>query len=153
MSVPSHTTWAVNTNTGAVTEYTNYDFNSFAQMGLKYLGASSNGLYELNGDTDAGTSIIGQLKSGLLQFSGSRFTGFKAAYLGVRGTGDVLLKLVTGDGVTRTYTVTLDSMRTTKVTMGKGIRARYFSFELIGTGQDFDVDTVEFVPIMAQRRV
>lgn len=149
----SVTTWAVNTNTGAVTEYTNYDFNSFAQIGLKYLGASSTGLYELIGDDDAGTDIIGQIKSGLLQFSGSRFTGFKAAYLGMRGTGDVLLKLVTGDGLERVYQVTVDDMRTTRVMLGKGIRARYFSFELVSTGQDFDVDTIEFVPISAQRRV
>ena len=149
----SVTTWAVNTNTGAVTEYTNYDFNSFAQLGRRYLGASSTGLYVLDGDTDAGTSIISKLKSGLIQFTGSRFTGFQAAYIGMRGGGDVLLKLVTGDGLERVYRVTTNDMRTTKVLMGKGIRARYFSFELETTGQDFDLDTVEFAPIMAQRRV
>jgi hypothetical protein len=37
--------------------------------------------------------------------------------------------------------------------MGKGQRARYFAFELISAGQDFDLDTIEFVPIVVQRRV
>jgi len=148
--------WAVNTRTGATTEYTNFDgFNSFAQIGRKYLAASSGGLYELNGDDDAGTSIVAKLKSGLIKFAGQRFAGFKAVYLGMRaGTGDIYFRLITGDGVTRTYQVTVDSARTTKVSVGKGVRATYFAFELETVdGQDFDLDTVEFLPIAANRRV
>lgn len=147
------TTWAVNTETGAVTEYTNYGFNSFAQMGHKFLGASSDGLYELNGDDDAGDDIISVIKSGLAQFGGSRFTMFKAAYMGVRGGGEYVLRLETGDGRFYDYNVIAQDMQTTKVRLGKGLRARYFSFELTSTGQDFDLDSVEFVPLVAQRRV
>jgi len=147
------TTWAVNTQTGATTEYSNYEFNSFAQSGLKYLGASSTGLYELNGDDDDGTDIVAKIKSGLLQFNGSRLTGFKAAYIGVRGEGDFVLKLVTGDGKSYSYSVQAHSMTTAKINMGKGIRARYFSFELISTGQDFDLESIEFVPMLGGRRV
>ena len=147
------TTWAVNTETGAVTEYTNYSFNSFAQIGRKYLGASSGGLYELNGDDDAGTDIIATLKSGLAQFGGSRFSMFKAAYLGVRGGGDFVFRLETGDGKYYDYEVVAQDMQTTKIRLGKGLRARYFSFQLTSTGQDFDMDAVEFVPLVAQRRV
>lgn len=149
----SFTTWAMNTRTTAVTEYQNYVFNSFAQLGGRYLGASSNGLYELTGDDDAGTQIIASLKTGIAQLGGSRYTSFKAAYLGVRGGGDYVLKLETGDGKSYTYSVTANDMETTKINLGKGLRARYFSFELISSGQDFDLDTLEFVPIVAQRRV
>lgn len=147
------TTWAINTRTGATTEYTNYRFNSFAQMGHKYLGASDNGLYELNGDTDNSTDIIAHIKSGFAQFAGSRFTLFKAAYLGMRGTGNFVLKLVSGDGSTYTYNLVGSDMKTAKVQLGKGLRARYFAFELISTGQDFDLESVEFIPLVADRRV
>lgn len=147
------TTWVVNTRTGAVTEYGNYEFNSFAQRGHKYLGASSTGLYELNGDDDQGADIIARIKSGWAQFAGSRYSMFKAAYLGVHGSGDVFFKVEAGTGETYTYQVVVQDMQTTKVRMGKGLRARYFSFELVTTGQDFDLDTIEFVPIVAQRRV
>lgn len=147
------TTWAVNTRTGATTEYTNFAFNSFAQISHKYLGASSSGLYELNGGTDAGTDIVAQIKSGFAQFAGSHFTSFKAAYLGLRGGGDYVLKLETGDGKTYTYNVLANDMATTKINVGKGLRARYFSFELLSTGQDFDLDSIEFLPLMANRRV
>lgn len=147
------TTWAINTKTGAVTEYSNYAFNSFARSGFKYLGASSTGLYELNGDDDAGTNIIAVVKSGLAQFGGSRFTAFKAAYLGIRGEGDFYLRLETGRGEFYNYKILSQDMNTTKVQMGKGLRARYFSFQLTSTGQDFDLESIEFVPLVAQRRV
>lgn len=147
------TTWAINTKNMAVTEYTNYNFNSFAQMGRRYLGASSSGLYALDGDDDEGTDIVSQIKSGLMQLGGSRFSGLKTAYLGMRGSGDFVLKVETGDGKTYTYAVVGKDMETTRVHMGKGLRARYFAFELISTGQDFDLDDIEFVPLVMQRRV
>lgn len=147
------TTWALNTRTGAVTEYENYDFNSFANLGVHYLGASADGLYALDGDDDDGTPTIARLKSGYAQFGGSRFTAFKAAYLGIRGDGNIYLKLDTADGRSYTYKTVIQDQQTTKVRLGKGLRARYFAFELTTEGQDFDLDNVEFIPMVATRRV
>lgn len=147
------TTWAINSRTGAVTEYQNYNFNSFAQIGHKYLGASSDGLFELIGDDDDGTDIISKVRSGYSQFNGSRFSGFKAAYLGIRAEGDLVFRLLTGDGRTYNYAVKARDMETVKVQLGKGLRARYFAFELESTGQDFDLETVELVPMVSTRRV
>lgn len=146
-------TWAMNTRTAAVTEYSNYAFNSFARMGNKYLGASESGLYELLGNDDAGASIVATIRSGFAQWSGTHLGSFKAAYLAVRGAGVYVLKVITADGRTYNYSVTAESMKTVKVNMGKGLRARYFAFELVTTGQDFDLDTLEFIPLVAQRRV
>jgi hypothetical protein len=147
------TTWAVNARTGATTEYQNYAFNSFASSGHRYLGASSSGLYVLDGDDDDGTPTVATLRSGYSQFGGSRYSSFKAAYLGMRGDGDIFLKLESGSGDSYTYQVKLQSQETTKVRIGKGLRARYFAWELVTSGQDFDLDSVEFVPLVAQRRV
>ena len=149
----STTVWVVNTRTGATTEYQNYAFNSFAQMGHKYLGATSAGLYELNGDDDVGTDVVARLRSGFGQFAGSRFSGFKAAYLGIRATGDLLFRLVYADDTVTNYAVKARDMETVKVNLGKGVRARYIAFELESTGQDFDLESVELVPMVAQRRV
>jgi len=149
----SVTTWALNTRNRAVTEYTGYEFNSFGQIASRYVGASSTGLYELTGDTDDGSDIIAAIRTGALQIAGSRFTAFKAAYLGIRGGGEFVLKIESGDGQSYTYTVTAHDMRTTKVNIGKGLRARYFALELTSTGQDFDLESIEFVPVAARRRV
>ena len=149
----SVTTWALNTKTAALTEYGDYAFNSFARLDRRYLGASEDGLYELTGDTDDGDAIIAELETGVAQIAGSRFTSFRAAYLAVRGDGRFILRLKTGGGKVYNYEVTTDNLETTKVNLGKGLRARYFSFTLISTGQDFDLESLEFVPIAAKRRV
>ncbi len=147
------TTWVMNTRTGGVTEYDNYAFNSFAQMGAKYLGASDSGLYELLGDDDDGTDIIARIKGGFLQFGGTQLSRLKEAYIAARGGGQFVLKIRTADGLTYNYLADTRNMRSSKVHMGKGQKSRYFAFELISTGQDFDLDTLEFVPIVVQRRV
>lgn len=149
----SITTWAMNTRTGAVTEFANYAFNSFATFGTTVYGATSDGLYELSGDTDAASPIVARLRSGYLQFGGTQLSRLKEAYIAARGGGDYVLKILTGDGEEYVYSVNSRSMRSTKVHMGKGQRARYFAFELESSGQDFDLDTLEFVPIVVQRRV
>lgn len=148
------TTWALNVRTGAVSEYLNYDFNSFAQGHAgTYLGARADGLYELAGPDDAGAPIIADIISGLAAFSGSFLTGFKAAYLGLRGTGQFYLKLTSGDGKTYIYSVQADNLATARVNLGKGLRAKYFTFELISTGQDFDLTDVTFLPLQSTRRL
>jgi hypothetical protein len=150
------TTWAINTRTGAVTEYQNYDYNSFAQMGHHFLGASSSGLYQLDGALDVTQAIQATVKSGSAQFSGSRYTAFDAIYLGCRvsdGGRDWLLKLHTGDGQCYIYQFQPLNRRTTKIFVGKGLRARYFSWELVTAGENFDLDSIEFVPISSKRRV
>lgn len=147
------TTWAINLSNGAVTEYTNFDFNSFATMGRKYLAASEEGLFELDGADDAGTDIIARMKSGIMQVGQGRLSSIKGIYLGLRGEGDWLLKVVADDDKTYIYSVSAKSMKTTKVEVGKGLRARYFSYELVSTGQEFDMDSIEFLPIVNKRRV
>ena len=147
------TAWAMNTRTAAVTEYSNFEFNSYAQLGTKYVAARADGLYELTGDTDAGASIIADLKSGFAQWSSTHLGRIKAAYIATRGGGNYVLKITTGEGDEVVYSVATQGMRSAKIHMGKGLRTRYFAFELISVGQDFDLDTLEFVPLVVQRRV
>lgn len=147
------TTWVMNTRSGGVTEYQDYTFNSFAQMGRKYLGANETGLYELLGDTDAGTPIVARMKGGYMQFGGTQLSRLKEAYIAARGEGHWVLKIIAGEDDVYFYEVDNRSMRSTKFHMGKGQRSRYFAFELVSAGQDFDLDTLEFVPLVVTRRV
>ena len=151
------TTWAMNTRTNAVTEYRNWVFNSFAAMGRKYIAADDAGLYELNGERDLTTDIQSALQTGMMQLAGTRLSGLKGIYLGMRVTqGDNIfyVKLHAGDGREYVYQMKAQpNLMTSKVNIGKGLRSRYFSFELVGTGPDFNLDTIEFVPMMGHRRV
>lgn len=148
----SITTWAINAHSGAATTYDNYAFNSFGQMGLKYIGASESGLYELNGDTDDGAAVIARLKSGFMSFGQMHLSSIKGVYLGIRGGGDFFLKIEDGTGKTTTYKAVTRDFETTRLNTGKGLRARFFRFELTSTGQDFDIEAIEFIPLVAVRR-
>lgn len=152
----SFTTWVVNTRTSAVTEYQNYVFNSFAQMRNQFLGANDQGLFVLNGELDDTASIASRIKTGLMSLGGSHFTSFKAIYLGMHvktnGT-EFYVKLHTGEGLEYIYRVRPKNMQTTKIDLGKGLRSRYFSFELESLGPAYDLDSVEFIPITTARRV
>ena len=152
----SFTTWAINTRTNAVTEYQNWAFNSFARMGRKYLGANRDGLYELDGVSDDGASIPTYIASGLFAPGGSRFSAFKAVYLGMRvdsSAGDFFFKIVTGDDKEYTYSVTPKDMRSTRVNLGKGLRSRYYRWALSSTAADYDLESITFIPMTMQRRV
>lgn len=151
------TTWAINTRTAAVTEYRNYAFNSFAQMGRKFIAASGDGIYELDGETDPGAvNITTAMRSGYFAPNGSKFTSFRNIYVGIRtrdNSQDFLLKLVDSYGREYVYSFRPEENATTKINTGKGLRARFFSFELITPGPDFDLNSIEFRPIALKRRV
>ena len=148
------TTWVVNTRTNAVTEYANYNFRSFAQMGNRYIAAGPEGLYELDGDTDDGELIISRLMGGYLQLNEKKMFGIKSAYVAIRGGGRFYLKLISGDGREYIYELKAQpNLMTTKVKVGKGIRTTYMAYELITEGQDFDLDSIEFLPMTSGRRV
>lgn len=149
----SMTTWTMNTRTGAVTEYQGFEFNSFAMLDRHYIAASSAGLFELLGDTDAGESIVARIKSGYMQFGGTKLSRLDAAYIAATGEGRMILKIITKEGAEYVYQTDTRDGRSTKIHMGKGQRSRYFAFELVSAGQDFDLDTLEFIPVLVQRRV
>ena len=150
------TTWAINTRTNAISQYTNYDFNSFALMGRKYVAASSQGLFELNGLRDGTENIEAVIRGGFLQLSDGMLSGLMGVYIGARtgGGGPWYLKLTMGDGRDYTYQfMTQPNLMTTKVSIGKGLNARYVAYELTSTGPDFDLDEITFVPMVRKRRV
>src|SRR6056297_2675413 len=146
-------TWCVNTRMGFVTQYKNYEFNSFGVVNGKYIGATSTGLYELHGDLDGADQVIAGITGGILQMNSSKLHGLKGVYIGLRGTGDFYLKLTSGDGEEYVYRVQARDMETTKVNIGKGLRHRYLSYSLENVGQDFELDSIEFVPMRGYRRV
>lgn len=153
----SFTTWAINTRTNAITEYQNYVFNSFAQMGLEFVAASNAGLYKLNAPSDTGaTNIQSVMQSGFFSPGDSKFTSIRNIYLGMRtsdNSKEFLLTIISGDGRTYTYAFQPNNQMTTKINTGKGLRSRYFAWKLVVPGPEFDLDGIEFLPMISQRRV
>ena len=155
--------WVLNTE-GAmpVSEYDNYVFNSLAyNPNGEMLGCSDTGLYQLDGDTDAGTNIDAHITSMMLDFDTTKLKRVSTAYIGYTSTGTLLLKVRSVDDgvyVEHWFEGRNPTAQTppgqNRMKLGKGLRSRYWTFELTNiSGSDFELDKVELYPVILQRRV
>jgi hypothetical protein len=144
--------WAV-TDGKQVSRYTGYGFNSFATIDGKHYGAKADGIYLLEGATDAGTDIDVGMVLGKLDFGTAKHKRVENVYVGVSTTKALYLK-VTAEGQTYTYQARSVSpkLQQQRFDPGKGLRANFFEFELIGKGQ-VEISGVEFRAVPLSRRI
>ncbi len=146
--------WSVNAATGGSTAYEQYPFNSFAVINGVSYGATADGIYELAGDTDAGEPIHAHLNMGQRNFGTPKLKTMPYAYLGAASDGAMVVR-VTANGQTYTYRARASGdMQTQRVDFGRGLRANYFTLELMNEGgADFDLDVSEFAATELSRRI
>jgi hypothetical protein len=154
--------WVMNTEGKMpISEYSNYTFNSLAYSPDEMLGCNDNGLYILDGDTDAGENIDAHITSLMLDFDTTKLKRMSTAYIGYTSTGELLLKVRSeeqGIYTERWYAAREDTAQPApsqnRMKIGKGLRSRYWTFELTNVdGSDFELDKVELYPIILERRV
>ena len=144
-------TWSLNTRRKALTQFESYSFTGFGVVDGDYYGCAANGLYRLDGADDAGTPIAARARSGLMRFGGPRLSRLKGTYITARSGAGLQMAIETGEGTRYEYAVTTREMRTMRIHMGKGMRATHFLYDV--TGNDLELDMLEFVPVVVQRRV
>lgn len=148
--------YAMNTRNNALTQYDNFPFNSFTKIGETYYGASSSGLYALEGNTDDGDEILASATLGIMDFSGDSKTLLGDCFLAMRSDGEILLKIKSDDNVERWYKVSstdgvLGDRRTKPA---KGVKSRYWTFTLENIdGSDFEISELTIVPVALKRRL
>lgn len=137
-----------NTLSGAVSEYTRFNFQSITPTH----GGSAAGLFAFGGDTDDGLPIV----SGIRLPSTLRETTLKQAiemvYLSMRGAGSACL---TVHGATQSwnYSFPLRPSGQTRCPVGRGIRENYLGFGLSNpAGQAFTLDRVEVLNVTSKTR-
>lgn len=150
------TTLCTNAKTGSATEYANYGFESFCRApDGKYYGVKADGLYLLEGNDDAGTSIDSLIDYGDLDFGTSALKRIATAYTQV-ASGDRMELRITQEGVeyeyaARSYSEELQAQR---FDTGKGLRANFFGVKIANTeGCDFTLDSVELAAVETGRRI
>jgi hypothetical protein len=153
-----YTAWVSNLHTGAPFTYTNYPFNSFAVAGTRQFGCTDNGIYELIGNDDDGTSIDAVIRSGLMDFGTAYVKNMELAYLGYSSSGELILKVIDTDGGEKrsmlyTLSETNNAVAENRLILGRGVKARYWQFEVTNVnGADFLLDTLDMLPVILNRR-
>ncbi len=151
--------YSVNTRIGAVSEYDNYPFNSFAIIGGRPFASADDGIYELTGDDDEGTPIHASVYTGLTDFGSSVLKRLPSAWIGLTSSGEMVLKVVTTDKgfkkenwyrmAARPEGSPVDS----RFSPAKGLLGRYWGFKLENIdGADFQLDSLKVWPLLTQRR-
>jgi hypothetical protein len=155
------TGWVMNTEGDKpISEYNNYPFNSFCELDGAYYGASDEGLYLLDGDDDVGDPIAASVLTMMTDFNSSKMKRVPTAYIGYTADGKMVLrvKAVSGGELREHWFSaterTADAPREQVIQLGRGIRSRYWQFELANIdGADFEIDKLELYPVYLNRRV
>ena len=152
----AYTGFVMNPKVGGLTEYQNYNFNSIAKIGSAYYGASSTGLYLLEGTDDAGTDIDVRIKFGAFDPGAGKKSRVEHAYIGVRSDGKMIFKTFADDGKERWYETQAlhNDLSTQRAKLGRGVKSRYWQYELVNRdGESIELEQFEFLPIILTRRV
>ena len=113
----------------AVTEFTDFLFNSFAQNGAEEFGASSDGLFLLNkGPAPRKVVTFAYTDLGLTQNKKLRYIYF-GMFTEVDANFD--LTITVDESITDTYSFTTSpGFNRTRVPLGRNLRGRYWEFTL-----------------------
>ncbi|HRO59338.1 MAG TPA: hypothetical protein PK177_09270 [Burkholderiaceae bacterium] len=153
--------WVLNTEGKGVSTYTNYPFNSFMELGGKWYGVASGGLYMLEGADDDGTPIPARIRLGLHDMNTRKLKRLPEAYIGYKSDGNLILRVITaddhtGEKVAAEYLMrprAAPNIRESRFEPGRGIKAVDWDFEIENiNGADFDLAEVEFHPLIMDRR-
>ena len=149
------TTWVANLATSAHSRYSQYGFNSFAKFGGKHYGCKSDGIYELGGDTDGANPIPWTVTLGETDFGASNLKRFESVYLGVKSTGQLVLKVINDNGTAYHYNVipSGNDARAARAVLGRGLAGRYWKLELASDTERAELDSIDFSFAAMSRRV
>jgi hypothetical protein len=139
----------MNTLTGAVSEYSNFDFHAITATH----GGSALGLYLLGGDLDLTAKVVAEVATGRLLWNTSAKKYLDHVYFSIEGSGVSTMR-VYGE-VTYSYTFPVRAGGESRAVPGRGIRENYLAFGYSNTdGSNFVLDRIEVgVSASTNRRV
>ncbi|MBK8132483.1 MAG: hypothetical protein IPK48_07035 [Gammaproteobacteria bacterium] len=147
--------WVVNMDTSASAQYEDYGFNSFFRRGDDYYGVANDGIYKLEGNTDAGSPIDAFAAFVRSTLGIQSVKHVPTAYIGAASDGALVMR-VDVDGIARYYKARTasDVVTNNRVDIGRGARGVYWEFELMNqNGDDFDVADITLLPVVRDRRI
>lgn len=150
-------TKTMNTRMTSVTEYQNFNFNSYAFFNGNYYGAGPGGLYLLDGNDDDGVNIDWSFKTGQMDDKTVELKRLPEIVMGLRANGPVRVRVWKDDNTYFDYTLPATNTNTIhqqRVQPGKGMRSRYYMVELLGlSNAAIEIDSMQVNMSKTTRRI
>lgn len=138
----------MNMLTGAVSEYSNWEFDSVA--GTK--AGSATGLYALGGDLDIEAPVVAEVITGKPLWGDSRKKHLQMVFFSMKGTGNGEL-IVQGESSEYRYPFPVRSAGQSRAKPGLGIRENYLAFGFSNPGgESFRIDRIEVLDTQSSTR-
>ena len=146
---------AMNLKNQALTQYTNYDFNSIVEHEGKVYGASESGLFTLDdASTDNGTAISAYFEFWIGDAGAINLKRIRALHFGFEANGNMTVEITDDDGTSKTYDITVEKTSTVGVAgyTQHGARVfierthigRYWKAKVSNaSGSDFSIDRID----------
>ena len=148
--------WVLNTQSGGLTNYDNFQFGSMAFHNGVLYATSPDGLFELNADDDAGRNIDALYKTGFLDFSSESKKRISDIFIGYTGS-DLECDVETFDKAVYTYEMEFrdaESPHNSRIKPGRGLASRYWRFGFRNTsGADFQIQDIAVQLAVSKRRI
>jgi hypothetical protein len=153
-----YTTKVINLRTGAVTEFSNHEYNSFARIGTKYYGAGPTGLVRLDGTTDpSNTNINWHVKTGQMDGKDPGLKRLPEVMLGLRSNNKITVRIHPDDNTSHNYQLPVVQKTTIhqhRVQPGKGMRSRWYAVALLGSNNaTLELDSMQVNMTKTTRRL
>lgn len=153
--------WSYGTGNAQLSKYTDFPFNSFAELDGKWLGSTPEGIFEIGGADDDGEDIAVKLRGAMTDLGDMSMKRCGVAYLYYSGSNGLIFRTITtsetGDKVAHAYKLNpqpANAVREGRVKLGQGVHSVLWGWEVENVdGGSLSLDGMEFVPILLQRRM
>lgn len=138
----------LNTLTGAVSEYSGFDFHAITQTHA----GSAIGLYLLGGNVDVAATILSQVTAGKTLLGADKKASVEIVFLSMKGSGESTLTL-SGESVSYDYPFAVLADGVSRCRPGRGFRENYAAIGYSNTdGADFQIDQIEVLNVVSTTR-
>ena len=130
------------------TQYQSFGFAGMVAFQGKLIGINPSGLFELAGDTDAGTPILAEIGIPMGDLGIQMNKKLRDIYFGLEARDDLEVDIIVDDKDARTYSVPADNIRRGIVTVCRDLHGRYWKMIVSNPGGGmFSLDSIITSPI------
>ena len=151
-------TWTMNTRNLNITEYTNFDFNSYAVFNGSVYAAGAAGIMKLTGADDNGTDISAVARLGAVgDRKNNQLSRIPEVVIAAASASPITVTITQEDGTSYSYNTQYSgvaTLRQHRVTPGKGLRSTRYKVQFSNNnGDSFELGPVMVNTVPVNRRL